>query len=258
MKHVVKKKEETEAARGGGDDGSRAVIARAAQVLRTLEQASQELTIAQITRASALPRTTVQRLVGSLEAEQLVTVSQGQIRLGPALSRLAAAASQDVRARLRPRLEGLSRETGETVDLWVLRGDAAVLIDQIVAPQEVRVVVPLGTEFPLTCTAPGKAFLAEWSDADIAALAARALPVPTAHSLASPQALLADIQTIRQTGVAVDDEEHAEDICALACVAEPGTSERYAIAIPAPARRFHQHREALEKALRHSITDRTN
>jgi DNA-binding IclR family transcriptional regulator len=235
----------------GAEDGSRAVIARAARVLRTLEQAPHGLTIAQITRASALPRTTVQRLVNSLQAEQLVTLRGSQVGLGPALARLAAAASQDVRTRVRPHLERLSQETGESVDLWVLQNDVVVLVDEVVAAQEVRIVLPIGSAFPLTCTAPGKALLAEWTDAEIAALAARALPGPTAQSLGSLAALMADIGEIRQTGVAVDNEEHADDICALGCAIHLGTAERHAIAIPAPARRFRAQRASLEAALRH-------
>lgn len=235
------------------DTGCDTVIARAARVLRTLETAPDGITIAQITRASALPRTTVQRLVSALQAEQLVAVSGGQVRLGPALARLAAATHQDVRRRLRPHLEALAHETGESVDAWVLRAGAAVLIDQVTAQQEVRVVVSLGSSYPLNCTAPGKAFLAEWPDADIAALAAHPLPAPTAHSLTSSQELLADIQTIRHGGVAYDREEHAEDVCALACVVELGVAERHAIAIPVPSRRFERNRTALEAALRRCV-----
>ncbi|MBD1588347.1 IclR family transcriptional regulator [Pseudomonas typographi] len=237
----------------GADDGCRTVITRAARVLRTLEQAPNGLTIAQITRASALPRTTVQRLVGSLQAEELVAVRDGRVRLGPALARLAAAAHQDVRERLRPHLEALCRDTGETVDVWVLRDNEAVLVDQVVAQQEVRIVVPLGSRYPLHCTAPGKVFLAEWANADIVALAERPLTGPTPHSITSLQALLADIQGIRRSGIAYDWEEHAEDVCALACAVELGSGQRHAIAIPAPARRFRQHQAAFEAALRQCV-----
>ncbi|WP_052365444.1 IclR family transcriptional regulator [Halotalea alkalilenta] len=236
------------------DEGCRAVIARAARVLRTLEQAPAGLTIAQVTRASALPRTTVQRLVGSLAVEQLVAIDDGLVRLGPALMRLATAAHQNVRDRLRPHLEALARATGETVDVWALRDGAAVLVDQIVAQREVRIEVALGSRYPLHCTAPGKAFLAEWVDADIIALAERPLVAPTPHSTTSPQALLAEIQAIRRGGVAYDREEHAEDVCALACVVELGLAERHALAIPAPARRFGKNEIALEAALRQCVT----
>lgn len=230
------------------------MIARAAQVLRILEQAPNGLTIAQITRAGTLPRTTVQRLVNSLQAEQLVAVSAGQVRLGPALARLAAAASQDVRARLRPNLERLSDETRETIDLWVLRDDAVVLVDQVVAPQEVRIVVPVGSALPLVCTAPGKAFLAEWADADIAALVKLTPLSPKTRRQRSLRGLMTDIRMTRQTGLAFDREEHSEDICAMACVIDLGTTERHAIAIPAPARRFREHQASLETALSHCVT----
>lgn len=232
------------------DNSSRAVISRAARVLRTLEQAPHGMTIAQITRASELPRTTVQRLVNSLHAEQLVTLRGTQVGLGPALARLAAAAKQDIRMQLRPHLESLSLETGESVDLWALQDNQVVLIDQVVAPQEVRIVLSVGSALPLTCTAPGKALLAEWTDQAITEKFSGPLPSPTAHSLNTLTALLQNIRAIRQSGLAFDFEEHGEDICALACSLALGGCEAYAIAIPAPARRFHARQASLEAALR--------
>jgi IclR family acetate operon transcriptional repressor len=231
------------------NDGSRTVIARAAQLLRTLEQAPNGLSIAQLTRASGLPRTTVQRLVVSLEAEQLVVHGEHRVQLGPALARMAAAASQDLCARVRPHLEALSRSTAETADLWVLRDHSVVLIDQVIPAQEVRIMVSLGSELPLHCTAPGKALLAEWDNTEIIAWAKRGLPAATSRSLVCPQALLTAIEGVRQTGIAIDDEEHGEDVCALACAITLDGRDRHAIALAAPARRFHQRRAVLEQAL---------
>lgn len=253
MNRTSVEREDSQRLSRGADGDCRAVIARAARLLRTLEQAPDGLTVAQIARASALPRTTAQRLIGSLGAEQLIAISDGTVRLGPALARLAAAAHRDVRERLRPHLEALARDIGETVDVWALRDNTAVLVDQVVAPQEVRIVVPLGSSYPLHCTAPGKAFLSEWTDGTISALAERPLVGPTPHSMTSLQDLLADIQAIRRSGIAYDWEEHAEDVCALACVVELGSAERHAIAIPAPARRFREHQATFEAALRQCV-----
>ncbi|MGC1305186.1 MAG: helix-turn-helix domain-containing protein, partial [Caulobacteraceae bacterium] len=62
------------------------VIARAAAVLRTLENRDRGLTQAQIACDTGLPRTTVQRLVQALEAQQLVSSTADGVRLGPALA----------------------------------------------------------------------------------------------------------------------------------------------------------------------------
>lgn len=232
------------------DEAGRQVIARAVAVLRALEQASPRgLTIADITRQSGLPRTTISRLVQALQAEQLVAQRAGRIRLGPALARFAAAAHLDVVGTVHPHLEALAGRVRETVDLWVERDSAVELVDEVTSTREVRIVAPVGTLLPLQTTAPGKVFLAQLADAD----------VPERLRLASEPALervvgdlslfLQALQQTRCTGLGVDIEEHAEDVCAVAKVVELGRPERYAIAIPAPSRRFHDTRATLEAEL---------
>lgn len=241
--------EDRDSARAGEDTG-RQVIARAACILRALETAPSGLTIAGLTRASALPRTTVNRLVTALAGEHLLVVVDGRVRLGPALVRLAAAAAQDVVAVVRPHAEALAREVRETVDLWVERETVAELVDEVISDQEVRVVVAPGARLSLATTAPGKAFLARLDDAGIAARLARAAEEsPEAGRPPHPR-FAGDIAAARRTGVAVDIEEHATDVCALAMIVDPGTADRYALAIAAPARRFADSRDRLEAALR--------
>ncbi len=229
------------------EDPGRQVIARAATILRTLEGAPAGLTIAEITRASGLPRTTVTRLVAALQAERLVAGS-GRLRLGPALARLAAAAHLDATSRVRPHIEALARTVRETVDLWIERDTTVELVDTVTSDQEVRIVIVPGSRLTLPCTAPGKVFLATM-DPDL-----RDQRIHASDGLRlSPDAwarLLSDLEETRRTGLGIDLEEHSADVCALAMAVDLGLAERYAIAIPAPARRFHARRDDLERALR--------
>jgi IclR family transcriptional regulator, acetate operon repressor len=109
--------EKSEAAGSG-----KQVIARAAAVLRALENQTTGQTLAEISKTSGLPRTTVHRIVQALEAQQLVMSAPGGVRLGPALVRMAASAHTDVVMIAKPFVEVLGRRTRETVDVSVLRG----------------------------------------------------------------------------------------------------------------------------------------
>jgi len=239
---------------GGTDrEGSREVIARAASILRTLENAPTGLTIAEITRGSGLPRTTVARLVASLQAEQLVASIEGTIRLGPVLVRLAAAVRLDAIAVARPHMEALSRSVRETVDLWVEREAEVELIYEVASDQEVRIVATSGFRLPLGTTAPGKALLARLDNDEIKNKMVGRLQARTSGSVPRLQALLRDIETTRRTGIAQDIEEHADDVCAVAMMVDLGLVEQYVIAIPAPVRRFRETRERLEIALRECV-----
>src|ERR1700691_2762764 len=126
------------------------VIARAASVLRALEGEQAGLSLAQIAQRVGLARSTVQRIVDALRAEQFLiaaTPSSG-VRLGPALIRLGASAGVDFDQITRPIMAKLSQRLGETVDLSVLKGFSAVFTDQIPGAHRLRAVSGVGDTFP--------------------------------------------------------------------------------------------------------------
>lgn len=226
------------------------VIARAAAILNTLADDPKGLSLGQISQATGLPRTTVHRLVGSLEAQQLVRSGPQGIRLGAALARLAAAAHTDILSLARPSLESLSRRTRETVDLCVYRGQHAVSVAQYASDQELRVVSPVGTAFPIHCTAHGKALLARLPNAHIQATLGATLEKRTAATLTETATLLKQLEEIRHTGHALDHEEHALGVCGMGVPLRTGQGEHYALSLAVPAQRFYPQQAALLAALR--------
>jgi DNA-binding IclR family transcriptional regulator len=86
------------------------VIARAAAILRALEDEAGGLSLGQIAQRVNLARSTVQRIVAALEAEKFLIAASptGRVRLGPTILRLAASARTDFVAVARPYLMQLS------------------------------------------------------------------------------------------------------------------------------------------------------
>lgn len=230
-------------------EGESGVIARAATVLKVLEACPAGLSLAQLAKHCALPRSTVYRLVASLEAQQFVSQSAAGVTLGPALARMAAAAHTDIVALARPAIEALARRTRETVDLAVYRGLHAILVEHSVSDRELRVVSPPGTAFPSNATAPGKAMLAALPDEQLYALLPEELEQRTAHTCVDRARLLIHLQEIREKGVAIDREEHALGVCGVAVALTLPGNERYALSIAAPALRFDEHLPVLLPAL---------
>ena len=139
------------------------VIARAAAILRALEDEADGLSLGQIAQRVNLARSTVQRIVAALAAEKFLIAASpnGRVRLGPTILRLAASARTDFVAIARPFLVQLSNELPkETVDLAVVKKDHLVFIDQVIGSHRLRTVSAVGETFPLYCTANGKAYLA--------------------------------------------------------------------------------------------------
>lgn len=224
------------------------VIARAAAILRVLKGAQTGMSLGQIAEQVGLPRSTVQRIVGALQAERLVIASgAGGVRLGPELHALAESTRYNIVDTVRPLLMELSRATEETVDLSICRGANMIFLDQIAGTQRLRAVSGIGDAFPLTATANGKACLAAMDDKTVEKLA-REEWARTGHS-GSLEALTAEIAEIRQSGIAYDLDEHTEGISACGIAFSDWKGDLYAISIPVPSTRFRRNRKLLCQAI---------
>ena len=227
------------------------VIARAATILRALEEENAGLSLGQIAQKVNLARSTVQRIVAALETEKLVIAAtpNGRVRLGPTILRLAASVRSDFIALARPFLERLSEELHETVDLSTVKKNHLVFIDQVIGSQRLRAVSAVGDTFPLYCTANGKAYLAQLTDDAIEALIGRAYEARTPHPLTRLDALLSDLKTARKSGVAYDREEHTLGICAAGVALHDPLGNAVAISVPVPTQRFKEHQALIAERL---------
>ena len=222
------------------------VIARAANILRALEEENAGLSLGQIAQRVNLARSTVQRIVAALQTEKLVIAAtpNGRVRLGPTILRLAASVRSDFLALARPFIVRLSEELHETVDLSMVKKDHLIFIDQVIGPQRLRTVSAVGETFPLYCTANGKAYLAQLDDGQIEALIGRAYEPRTPKALTRIEDLLADLKGARRSGVAYDREEHTLGICAVGVALRDPLGNAVAISVPVPTQRF-QNRHGL-------------
>ncbi len=228
------------------------VIARAAAILRALEDEAAGLSLGQIAQRVNLARSTVQRIVAALEAEKFLIAASpnGRVRLGPTILRLAASARTDFVAVARPYLVQLSNELKETVDLAVVKKDHLVFIDQVIGPQRLRTVSAVGETFPLHCTANGKAYLAQLDAAVIKRLIGTSYEQRTPRTLTRLDDLLRDLKSVCKTGIAIDREEHTHGICAAGIVTRDPLGNAVAISVPVPAQRFYKHQRHIAARLR--------
>lgn len=228
------------------------VIARAASIMRALEDTTTGLSLGEIALKVGLARSTVQRIVAALETEKLVVAASpaGRVRLGPTILRLAGSVRTDFVALARPFLIELSKELHETVDLASVKGDHLVFIDQVIGSQRLRTVSAVGETFPLTCTANGKAYLAELDDEAIEALIGKSYKARTQHTITKLPQLLDDIRAARRNGYALDREEHTLGICAAGVAMRDMLGNYVAISVPVPAQRFHTEQEKICERLR--------
>jgi DNA-binding IclR family transcriptional regulator len=227
------------------------VIARAATILRALEDENAGLSLGQIAQRVNLARSTVQRIVSALETEKLVIAAtpNGRVRLGPTILRLAASVRSDFVSLARPFLERLSEELHETVDLSTVKKDHLVFIDQVIGSQRLRTVSAVGETFPLHCTANGKAYLAQLSESAIEALIGRTYESRTPKTFKRFEALIEDLKAARRTGIAFDREEHTLGVCAVGVALHDPLGNAVAISVPVPIQRFSDRQNMIAERL---------
>ena len=227
------------------------VIARAASVLRALEGRPDGLSLGQIAKEVGLARSTVQRIVAALAAEDFVAEAQPGhgVRIGPGLARIAASLSSNYGEILHPHLVALRDEVRETVDLSILSGGSAVFIDQIPGQQRLVALSAIGERFPLHCTANGKAILAGFSKDDAGGLVAKSVAEHPEHQLVDRAKLFRELDAIRRRHLAFDLGEHGAGISAVGFAVRDAFGKSVAVSIPAPTQRFNAQRDSLAQAL---------
>lgn len=125
------------------------VLDKAVSVLDALEAGP--LALAGLTEATGLSRATAHRLATALEVHGFVDRDgEGRFRLG------ARVAALSLPAVARPALERLRDVTGESVQLYVRRGDQRLCVSAIESPHGLRTIVPVGALLPLDRGSAGR------------------------------------------------------------------------------------------------------
>lgn len=227
------------------------VIARAAEILRALLDAPGGMTLTQLSVKVGLARTTIYRVVHTLQSEGLVTAPDpdGAVFLGPELGRLATPTSASISLRVRPFLELLAQDVKETVDLAVLYGLNVRFIDQVVPGRRLREGFIFDELLPAHSTANGKALLAALPLRTLQSMLPSQLRRCTPNTITSRRQLLVELDHVREAGFAFDREETDDGICAVGAVVYSQLGPQAAITVAAPADRFYRSEAAFAKAV---------
>lgn len=201
--------------------GTRAVE-RAVGILKAFSGSTPELGVTDLARHQGLHKSTVHRLLVTLEREGFVTrdPTSGRYRLGLHLFELGSLVvhTAEVRQTARPYLEEMHLACGETVHLAILDEGEVVYIDKIESTRRVRMYSQVGRRAPAHCTGLGKALLAGLPDGPLdQVLQRRELRRYTARTITSADDLRDHLALVRKRGYAVDSGEHEELVrCAAA------------------------------------------
>jgi DNA-binding IclR family transcriptional regulator len=187
-------------------------VVRALALLDALAEQPQGLGVNELARRIGVNASTASRLLATLETGRLVEREPGgPYRLGMRLVALAdgVLARLDVREIARPRLRALAADTGETATLSVPAPTEAVTVDFVPGEASVVSLARVGRPSVAHATAVGKVVLAHGGEVG-------ELTRFTRRTIVDPQALAAEVESVRERGWAESVGEREADLNALA------------------------------------------
>lgn len=189
-------------------------VVRAVQVLDAIAAATEPLTLADLTRLTGAPKSSLHGMCDTLAQLQLVKrLPGGAMALGPHVMSWANAflSQTQITEEFRALWDQTDAFHDATVTLSMLDGMEVVYLACQNGDRPLGVTFRIGMRLPAPYTATGKAMLATLPAADVQRLFADGMPAPlTRASVATTAALTDELDQIRVVGYSVDNGQMRE------------------------------------------------
>jgi IclR family transcriptional regulator, KDG regulon repressor len=219
-------------------------VERALDVLMCFTKQTPELTMTQISELVGINKSTVHRLLATLERKRFVErdIATGVYKPGIRLLQMAFLTMEhnELHRLAAPFLHNLCDQFRENVNLSILDDADVVYIDAIESTQRVKLAAAPGQRLPAFCTASGKAILALLPEDKVKGILERGMPRYTQNTLVSPEVFWKNICHVRELGFAMSLQEFEDGINAIAApICNPPIAS---ISIAGPAYRLTRER----------------
>jgi IclR family transcriptional regulator, pca regulon regulatory protein len=200
-------------------------LERGLAILSAFKPARPLLGISELARALELNRSTAHRYVATLNRLGYLHQDEAtrKYRLGPRVLDLGFSAinSMELREIAAPHLRRLSDETGHTVNMAILDGEDIVYVERVrssrAGQREIDLNLHVGSRLPAYCTSMGKVLLANLRAEGRTELLDRIQLTPRGpNTLTARDALDAELDRVRTSGLAVNNEELAYGLRSIA------------------------------------------
>jgi len=220
--------------------------------------AQRSIAFADLVRAVPFARTTVHRILYSLE--KLGYVEKDDIKsryyLAAKFFELTSPAVNFRRLQSisKPIMQQLLLRFGETINLGVIEDQQVVYIDVLQSPSALRIAAVTGERNPVHCTALGKAMLAFLPGREIETIVNhQPLIRRTPRTITQKKHLLEHLASIREQAVAFDMEENLGGVvCAAAPIFDQSARVIAGISISGPASRMLPKLSQVKQEIRNS------
>jgi DNA-binding IclR family transcriptional regulator len=228
-------------------------VLRAAKILESFSFENPSLTNSQISKILGLNKSTVTRLLFSLEEAGFLRKDQktNEFSLTHKLFRIGSVYLNQIgiRTEAKPLLIELASQFKETVHLAILNDFEVFYIDKVESFKSVGMMSKIGNKSPAYCTGVGKVLLAHFDEKNLETyFQSVKLRRYTPNTITDPEELKLHLRRIREQGYAVDDSEHEIEIkCTAAPLRDSSGNVVAAISISGPG--FRMTRRRIENEL---------
>jgi DNA-binding IclR family transcriptional regulator len=203
-----------------GRDESLKSLTKVSRVLDCFTTSRRALSLAEICAETGYPRSTTHRLLAAMREVGFVEQDRERdfYRLGLRLFELGntVLANLELHREGRSIVDALHRLTTRAVHLAVFDGHRAVVIQRTEA--EPMLSNTMVENSPVHCTSVGKAILAYQPDEIVERIIGAGLERFTETTITERDAFLAELDTTRERGYAIDNSEHQPG---LRCIGAP-------------------------------------
>ncbi|OGO61560.1 MAG: hypothetical protein A2032_01255 [Chloroflexi bacterium RBG_19FT_COMBO_49_13] len=222
-------------------------VERALDVLLCFTKRTPELTMTQIAEQVGIHKSTVHRLLATLENKRFVQRDQdtGIYRLGIRILQMAYLTLEhnDLRRVSTPFMRHLCEQYEENIHLAVLDDIDVVFVNIFEGSRRVKLAAAIGQRLPAFATASGKAILGFMPEGIVQRILDRGMLQYTPYTLHTKDVILGDLKTVSELGFAISEQEYEEQINAVAApIFDLEDQPIASIAVAGPAYRLTRER----------------
>jgi DNA-binding IclR family transcriptional regulator len=187
-------------------------VRRALAILELLHNSPRALSLSEISRVLALPKSTASLLLATLESVGYLTRHVDDRRYSPSLKAYGLGFGllnhRELSRRAMPVLRAVAASLHVTAHIAVLDSDQALFVDKVDGTRQPCCDIYPGRRTNLNCTAVGKVLLAYMPEKKLREFLLRHhFMRHTSRTIASADALIGEVRRVRRVGYAYDDQE---------------------------------------------------
>jgi DNA-binding IclR family transcriptional regulator len=224
------------------DNGGRTIhsVKIAFNIINVLQEKG-EAGVTELAEELGHAKSTIHSHLRTLEEQHILVREKNGYRLSLRLLDMATHVREQVGNYdvIRKEVDALAEETGEIVQFGLEEHGKVSYLYKKKGDSGVETASAIGTQQPMYSTSLGKTILAYLPAERIEEITTSAdYEVMTSNTISSQSELYDELETIREQGYGIDDEENIEGLRCVAAPVKDGKTVRGAISITGPSSRF--------------------